>query len=225
MNSPPDHLPQAELEAVREGEATARAEREVLAERDRIARDLQDQVIHRVFSAELGLQGVLGLVGHTQAAARIRAVVDDLDATIRDLRTAIFSLHDQPQQATSVRIQLTDLILQADDDLGFTPAIRFQGPVDAAVPDHIAADLIAAARSTLDVIARDGRATSAQITLHATGDELVLRVQHDGGITTGIDGLRDQAKVHGVVMDVTSHADTGTLLVWRIPLPHGPESG
>jgi two-component system sensor histidine kinase DevS len=205
-----------ELDAAREAEARARADQEVLAERDRIARDLQDQVIHRVFDAGLKLQGVLGLL-QPAAAIRVRAVITQLDATVRDLRTAIFGLHDQPQQATSLRALFADLISEHETDLGFTPTIDFQGPIDAAVPDHIATDLLTTTRAALTTLAG---ATGAEITLHATTEELVLRVDHDGPATTSVPHtLRERAHSHGGTLDLTTRPGTGIRLEWRVPLP------
>lgn len=216
-----------ELDAARVAEAAARAEQEVLAERDRIARDLQDQVIHRVFDAGLRLQGLQTLIIDPRTAQRVNAVVKELDATIKDLRTAIFHLHNQPQQAISVRTQFTDLIIQSDDDLSFTPAITVQGPIDAAVPDHVAADLITTTRVVLATLAGDRQVTSAEITLHATDDQLILRIQHNGsGATTSVDvvnGLRERARARSGGIDISTHPDTGTQLEWRVSLPRPAE--
>jgi signal transduction histidine kinase len=216
-----------ELEAARESEARARAEREVSAERDRIARDLHDLVIQRVFAAGLALQGVLGVIDHPRALTRVRGVIDDLDATIRQLRTAIFALGDQPQKAASLRAELIGLTARAHDGLGFAPAIAFQGPVDAAVPDHIAGDLLAVAREALSNIARHAHATRVEITVHAA-DDLLLRVVDNGrglGGTTrssGLTNMRSRAEAYGGAFTISSAPGTGTLLEWRVPLPGVP---
>jgi signal transduction histidine kinase len=202
-----------ELDAVRDAEARARADREVLAERDRIARDLQDQVIHRVFDAGLKLQNTLGLLGVHPAARRVNAVITELDDTVRGIRTAIFGLHGRPQRATSLRIMFVDLVGEHESRLGFTPTVDFQGPIDAAVPDHVATDLLAATRDTLSAITHVG-AAAAEITLHATADELVLHVNHDGRAATFTSALRERARTHGGTADTT-----GTDIEWRVPLP------
>ncbi|QWF77975.1 sensor histidine kinase [Amycolatopsis sp. CA-230715] len=213
-----------ELEAARDAEARAWARNAVLAERDRIARDLHDQVIQRVFSAGLILQGSAALIRNPRAAERVRTVIGELDATVRDLRTAIFGLHDHPQEAVSLRIQLADLIAEADDNLGFSPTVSFAGPIDAAVPDHIAADLLAVTREALSNLARHAHATKAELSL-AVGDELVLRVSDNGrglGTTTrssGLRNMRERAQIHDGGFSITSEPGAGTRLEWRVPLP------
>ena len=213
----------AELEAARDAEAQARADREIIAERDRIARDLHDLVIQRVFGAGLALQGVLGLIRQPRAAARVRTVINDLDATIRELRTAIFALHDQPQKAASLRAQLIELTGEAQDGLGFTPGLGFQGPLDAAVPDHIALDLLAVTREALSNAARHAHATRVEVTVSAA-DELTLTVEDNGrgiGDTTrssGLSNMRQRAESHGGSFTITSAPGTGTRLEWRVPL-------
>ena len=203
-----------ELDAAREAESRARAQQEVLAERDRIAQDMQDQVIHRVFDAGLTLQGIAGLL-EPATARRVRKVVDELDTTLRDLRTAIFGLYDQPQQATSLRVLFADLVTETDTDTDLTPTTRFKGPVDAVVPDHIATDLLAATRDGLAVVAGDAGATRADITLEATADELVLRIDHDGTAAADVFGaLHDRARAHGGAVEVEA-----ARLAWRVPLP------
>lgn len=213
----------AELEAAHKAEAKALADREVMADRERMARDLHDEVIGRVFAAGLGLQGVVGLVDDPRAAQRVEEVITELDATIRGLRTAIFCLQ-QPQQATSLRAQLRDLIRQAEGILGFSPTTTLRGPIDAAVPDHVAADLLAVTREALSNIARHAHATSAEITLRV-GDELVLVAKDNGrgvGSTTrasGLANMRHRAETYGGSFHATGEPGTGTLLEWRVPLP------
>ncbi len=213
----------AELEAAREAEAKARADREVIAERDRIARDLHDLVIQRVFGAGLALQGVAGLIRQPQAAARVQTVIKDLDATIRELRTAIFGLHDQPQQAASLRAELIELTGQAQNSLGFAPGLAFDGPLDAAVPDHLAAELLAVVREAVSNVARHARASRVEITVSAT-DQLTLIVQDNGrglGDTTrnsGLGNMRQRAEHHGGTFRIASAPDTGTRLEWQVPL-------
>lgn len=202
-----------ELDAAREAESEARAQQEVLAERDRIAQDMQDQVIHRVFDAGLTLQGIAGLLPPA-TAQRIRKVVDELDTTLRDLRTAIFGLYDQPQQATSLRVLFADLAGETDTATALTPSTRFKGPVDAVVPDHIAADLLAATRDALTAITAQDAATRADIVLEATPDELVLHIEHDAPRLIEVPALHARAAAHGGTVDITD-----THLAWRVPLP------
>jgi two-component system, NarL family, sensor histidine kinase DevS len=213
-----------ELEAAREAEARARAEREVIAERDRIARDLHDLVIQRVFAAGLALQAVAGIIRQPKAADRVKAVIGDLDATITQLRTSIFALHDQPQKASSLRAQLLELVRRAQDGLGFAPTLEFTGPIDAAVPDHIAADLLAVAREALSNAARHAHATRIGLKLTATTTELTLEVADNGrgiGDTTrssGLSNMRERAQANNGTFEIDSTPGGGTCVRWCVPL-------
>jgi two-component system, NarL family, sensor histidine kinase DevS len=213
-----------ELEAARAAEAMALAEREVMADHERIARDLHDQVIGRVFGAGMKLQGIVSVVTNPGAARRVAEVITELDAAIQDLRTAIFGLQ-QRQRAISLRAQLDDLIRQAEEGLGFRPTINLRGPIDAAVPDHIAVDLVAVLREVVFNIARHAQATNVELTL-SVGDSLVLEIYHDGrGLDhmTSSGGLADlvrRAEAHGGSFHTTDSPGPGTRLDWRLPLPH-----
>lgn len=204
--------------------AAARADREVMAERDRIARDLHDMVIQRVFGAGLALQSITTRAGHPDSASRIHKVIDELDATIRELRGTIFNLNQPTQKAASLRAQVLDETAGAQDRLGFAPTVEFAGPVDAALPDETAAHLLAALREALSNIARHAHASTAWVAVHA-GDELLLEVTDNGlGIdpavtrSSGLTNLRRRAEKLGGTFEVTNRPDGGTRLRWLIPL-------
>ncbi len=203
--------------------AAARAEREVMADRERIARDLHDMVIQRVFAAGLTLQGVTALLDHDRATARIEGVVAELDATIQELRNAIFDLHRAPQEAASLRAQIFDAISAARHSLGFAPTVSFEGPVDAAVPDGVAVHLMAVLREALSNIGKHAQASAAEVGLH-TGEELLLTVGDNGrglGPSTrrsGLANLRERAVALGGTFDIGDRPGGGTRLAWRIPL-------
>ncbi|MEV7389765.1 sensor histidine kinase [Streptomyces sp. NPDC091215] len=203
--------------------AAARADREVMAERDRIARDLHDMVIQRVFGAGLALQSTAARIGGPDGD-RLHTVIDELDATIRELRTTIFDLHQPAQKAASLRAQVLDEASAAQDRLGFAPAVEFEGPVDAALPDATAAHLLAVLRESLSNAARHAHASAVTVFVRAGGD-LLLEVTDDGrGIdpavtrSSGLTNLRRRAERLGGTFTVTSPPAGGTRLRWRIPL-------
>jgi two-component system sensor histidine kinase DevS len=208
--------------AVQAALAAARADREVVADRERIARDLHDMVIQRVFGAGLTLQGVVAMVTQPKAKDRIGAAIAELDLTIQELRNAIFELH-RPQEATSLRSQILELTGTAQRGLGFTPTVNFDGPVDAAVPDDTADHVLAVLREALSNITRHANASAVEVSLHA-GTELRLLVSDNGrGLgqaahTSGLANLRRRAHDLGGTFEVTSRPGTGTRLHWRIPL-------
>jgi two-component system sensor histidine kinase DevS len=204
--------------------AAARADREVMAERDRIARDLHDMVIQRVFGAGLALQSITARITHPDTAARIQTVMDELDATIRELRGTIFDLGQPTQKAASLRAQVLDETATVQNRLGFAPAVEFGGPVDAALPDATAAHLLAALREALSNVVRHAHASAVQVAVRA-GDELLLEVTDNGrGIdpavtrSSGLTNLRRRAEKLGGSFEVTDRPEGGTRLRWRIPL-------
>ncbi|MEV5845307.1 PAS domain S-box protein [Streptomyces sp. NPDC051985] len=203
--------------------AAARTDREVMAERDRIARDLHDMVIQRVFGAGLALQSTAARL-HGPDAAKLHTVIDELDATIRELRTTIFDLHQPAQKAASLRAQVLDEASAAGDRLGFAPAVAFEGPVDAALPDATAAHLLAVLREALSNVARHAHASAVTVFVRAGGD-LLLEVTDNGrGLdpavtrSSGLTNLRRRAERLGGTFGITPSPAGGTRLRWRIPL-------
>ncbi|MXM64723.1 PAS domain S-box protein [Streptomyces sp. HUCO-GS316] len=203
--------------------AAARADREVMAERDRIARDLHDMVIQRVFGAGLALQSTAARLPGP-GADRIHGVIGELDATIRELRTTIFDLHQPTQKAASLRAQVLEETSAAHDRLGFAPAVEFTGPVDAAIPDATAAHLLAVLREALSNAVRHAHASAVTVHVQA-GSDLLLEVTDDGrgldpAVTrrSGLTNLRRRAEKLGGTFDITGPPAGGTRLRWRIPL-------
>ena len=174
--------------------ARTRAELELTADRERIARDLHDTVIQRLFAAGMTLQGAAGMADES-LAGRIGDVIDELDTTIREIRTAIFELQGPPPGAPSLRARVLDVLNEEEDALGVHPQVRFDGPVDTA-PTEIADQLVATLREALSNVSRHARATSVSVGVAVDG-EATLRVVDDG---TGVpadpppgQGLADMA--------------------------------
>ncbi|MEU6534365.1 PAS domain-containing sensor histidine kinase [Streptomyces sp. NPDC047000] len=203
--------------------AAARADREVMADRDRIARDLHDMVIQRVFGAGLALQSITGRVERPDLAKRLTSVMDELDATIRELRGAIFNLHQPLQKAISLRAQVVDETGAATERLGFEPVVEFHGPVDAALPDETAVQLLAVLREALSNAVKHAHASAVTVSVHA-GRDLLLEVTDNGrGLgqptrSSGLTNLRRRAEKLGGTFEATGPATGGTRLRWRIPL-------
>jgi len=196
----------------------------VLEDRDRIARDLHDQVIQRIYASGMKLQGTLPLIDRPEAAERASSVVDDLDVTIKDIRTAIFRLQarggkDQP----SLRAQITQMVQEMTGALGMSSSLRLDGRLDSQIPFGIGEDLLHALREALSNAARHGQATQVEVTIKA-GTELVLSVRDDGaGIKgspcrSGLDNLARRAGHHGGTLTIGPGGGGGTELQWRVPL-------
>lgn len=207
--------------------AEARAEQEraaMLDERDRIAADLHDHVIQRLFAAGLSLQSVATSLGAGRNRSRIQDTITDLDDTISQIRTTIFQLHQTPgTPAHSVRGQLLDVVTDAAPALGFEPAVRFTGPLEDSLTDDIVEDLVAVLREALTTIARHAQARSAEIDLTTRPDQLILDVRDNGiGINSttrrsGLANLHRRAERHGGTLTITRCDPSGTRLSWSIP--------
>jgi signal transduction histidine kinase len=206
--------------------AEARAEQQraaMLDERDRIAADLHDHVIQRLFAAGLSLQSVAMGLGGSPATERVLATVADLDATISQIRTTIFQLHDLPRtDPEGMRARVLAVAAEAGTALGFEPAVRFTGTLDT-LPTDIAEDLVAVVREALTNVARHARARTAEVDLTARPDHLVLTVRDDGvGLApgtrnSGLANMRRRAERHGGTFDIGPGEPTGTVVTWSIP--------
>jgi signal transduction histidine kinase len=216
--------------------ADARADQQrmlLLEDRDRIARDLHDHVVQRLFAAGLTVQSTASALNDDRHAQRLAGVVTDLDETIRQIRTSIFQLRGPLGPRTStVRDRLLDTVTEVSGLLPFEPRLQFDGPIDAVVPDTVIDDLIAVTREALTNIARHAHATQAVLTLTADPTRLSLDVIDDGdGMggkpdrRSGLANLRERAEHHNGTLtispatsELSPSTPEGTHLRWTIPL-------
>jgi signal transduction histidine kinase len=198
---------------------------DVYEDRDRIARDLHDHVIQRLFAAGLGLQAAATRVRDDALQQRLGQVVHQLDETVRDIRTTIFDLHttDGADHADSLRRQVLDIVTQtAGAELRST--VRMSGAVDSLVTGDLAVDVAAVVREAVSNAARHAGARHVVVTLEVT-DEVVVEVRDDGrGIDqtvarSGLRNLAERAQRRGGSSSVDRSADGGTLFRWQAPLP------
>ena len=202
----------------------AQRQLDVFADRDRIARDLHDHVIQRLFATGLSLQSTLRRSGDPAVQRRIEQAVQDLDTTVREIRTAIFDLHTVGEdERGSLRRQLLDTAADAAAGSGVTPSVRMAGPVDTVVPAEVGAHAVAVVREAVSNAIRHGGATVVTLTVEAD-DELLVEVRDDGvGIGPGVarSGLRnlsERADQCGGKLTVRRDEPSGTRLSWRVPL-------
>ncbi|MBO0830535.1 MAG: GAF domain-containing protein [Actinobacteria bacterium] len=199
----------------------------VFEDRDRIARDLHDRVIQRLYAAGISLQGVAGLAATPAASTRIEHVIDELDRAIADIRTAIFALHERSTDAPpSLRAQIVGIAEEMTPILGFSPTMRLGGELDHNVTQEQAEHLLAVLREGLSNVSRHARATQVEVSAQADR-ELRLQITDDGvGIAndvrrSGLSNLSDRAAHLGGTL-VVGAADRatgkGTALDWRVPL-------
>ncbi|GAA1040101.1 GAF domain-containing protein [Virgisporangium ochraceum] len=206
--------------------ARALDEREMLAvlgDRERIARDLHDVVIQRLFAAGMYLQTTAQLAGNPKVRSRLDTVVDDLDTTIRDVRGAIFELRGPAPGG--VQSELRRIVDEARPGLGFRPELRLDGPVDTAVPEEVGVALLAVVREALSNVAKHAQASSVRVHLAAGGGRLVLTGTDDGvgpgpGDSTG-HGRRNmvaRATDLGGTASIGAGPAGGTVVTWQVPV-------
>lgn len=195
----------------------------LLEDRERIARDLHDTVIQRLFAVGMGLQGAARLAQRPELGARIQQAVDDIDATIRDIRASIFALQLEARGGHGLRVDVLALASEAAASLGFEPHVHFDGPVDAAVSEGMAEHVLSTLREALTNVVKHARATRVDVAVRA-GDSLEVEVADDGvGLPPvreggrGLTNLRQRAIALGGHVDVGA-APGGTVLRWTVPL-------
>ncbi len=198
----------------------------VFADRDRIARQLHDLVIQRLFATGMSLQAAIGMLPDTQATGRVVQAVDALDETIRDIRSTIFTLQShQENDAQGLRTQIMAVIDEMAQALGFAPGLRMDGNLDD-VPWQASQDMLLALREALSNAARHAQATKVDISAGADGD-LVLTVQDNGvgikdtGRRSGLANLQERAQSLGGQLRLSEPPGGGTRLEWRVPLAAG----
>jgi two-component system, NarL family, sensor histidine kinase DevS len=220
--------------AIELAEARAEQQRAVMfEERERIAADLHDHVIQRLFAAGLSLQGVVAGLPQGRTADRIVAAVKDLDDTIGQIRTTIFQLQRLPQQrGRGARERLLDVLADVAPALGFQPALRLAGPIEHLLPAALLEDVLAVLREALSNVVRHAAATSVTVDLTSTGERLTLGVLDDGrgipedGRRSGLVNMRRRAERHGGTFTVAPRQPCGTVLSWTVPIraPQGPRT-
>lgn len=201
----------------------------VFEDRDRIARDLHDLVIQRLFATGMLLQGTCRIAELDEAVERrLSKAVDELDETIREIRQTIFALHEPIDgPVTGLRSRVLREAAQSSSSLGFDPAVRFIGAVDTMVPDPVSDHLVAALREALANAAKHAQAKRVDVTLQASAAEVILLVSDDGvgiapegpGRLSGVANLLARARELGGDCVISRASDEGgTRLEWRVPL-------
>ena len=197
----------------------------VLQDRERIARDLHDLVIQRLYATGMSLQGAMPLIHRPEVADRVSRAVDALDDTIGDIRSAIFALqtrHDIKQ--ASLREQVLQIIDEMTGPLGFAPSLSLTGDLSERVPDDIAGNMLGALRESLSNAARHAEASRIDV-LVEVGSEVVLVVRDNGiglrDVTrrSGLANLAERAEQLGGTLKVGAADGSGTELHWQVPLP------
>jgi signal transduction histidine kinase len=200
----------------------------VLDERDRLARDLHDTVIQRLFAVGLSLQGIAGQATGLGDADRLHQAIADIDDTIRQVRTTIFELGlDSTSQGP--RASVLALVEDLTPVLGFEVDTSISGPVDAALSNEIVEHLLATLREALTNVGRHARASRASVLLTVDSGACQLRVLDNGqgvdegqpstsGGGHGILNMRRRAEKLDGSLVIEAPETGGTLLIWQVPI-------
>jgi signal transduction histidine kinase len=199
----------------------------LVEDRERIARDLHDTVIQRLFATGLSLQACVRLVRNDPdaAAERIVSAVDDLDLTVKHIRSAIFGLESTRPSSEGLRNHIMSMAREAGRSLGFDPAVLLDGPVDSAIPLDVAADVQSTLREALSNVVRHAGASRVQVEV-SVNDDVCLRVTDDGvgppaadaPMGNGLRNMAARAEARGGSLTVEPGRSGGTVLTWRVPI-------
>ncbi len=216
--------------------AASRAEAERLSlyeDRDRIARDLHDLVIQRLYATGMSLEGTMPMITRPEVASRITNAVDAMDETIKEIRGAIFALQARDTASRpDLRGDIVDLVEETTPLLGFAPSLRLGAGLGGEIKVEVAEQALAALREALSNAARHAAATRVEVTVDVAADGmLTVQVTDNGtgipadGRRSGLRNLANRAEKLGGEL-LLGPADPGapspgTRLEWRVPLGDG----
>jgi signal transduction histidine kinase len=202
-----------------------RAQMLVLEDRERIARELQEVALARLFAIGTRLHVVSGMAGQAELRKRLHSAIDDLDETIRQIGDAIFALGDaRGSDRQPVSTRLVGEVDAARNVLGFTPRLVVRGPLDNRLPVQLRSELMLAVRESLAHAANHNAVSSIEVNVQVSADELTLTVSDDGRTSghpsrvSAVGWLRDKAQRLGGSFAVDAASPTGSVLTWRVPL-------
>jgi signal transduction histidine kinase len=200
----------------------------VFEDRDRLARDLHDTVIQRLFAVGLSLQSIAA-ASTPIISDRLSGAVSDLDETIRQIRSSIFEL-GITEQTSGARSSLLSVVRSLEPVLGFEVKVSFEGPVDSAISVDLTEHLLAVLREAITNIGKHAKATTAEVKLSVNSSDCTLTIRDNGkgmpgsterhgtGYGLGLGNLvrrADKLKGKFTIGDATPN---GTLLTWQVPL-------
>lgn len=195
----------------------------VVEDRERIARDLHDVVLQRLFATGLTLQGATRSELSAEVETRVKAAIADLDTTIREIRSTIFDLGQEGH--LDLLHDIRAAIQAADPLFRSTPELELRGPVETAVPHQVRSQLLAVLREALSNAGRHAQAQRVRVTVEALSGVLMLEVRDDGvgfkipNEPRGLRNMRDRAVALNGSCHVETHIGKGTVVRWQVPLP------
>lgn len=204
----------------------------VFEERERIAQQVYERVVLRLSGIAMDLDGLRSRTRDPHVASRAADLAADIDTILTEAQQSLAEDYRQRRRAvpagsaTSVRGRLRQIVHDTADVLGFTPRVRFEGPIDTAVPSAVATDLSAVLREALTNIAKHAGATTATVDVEIGDGVATARIRDNGrglGAPTrrsGLANMRHRATRHNGIFDISNPTTgTGTVLTWTVPLP------
>lgn len=197
---------------------------ELLDDRERIARDLHDVVIQRLYAAGMVLMGAAELSDKPEVATRIQKAVEAMDDTVSQIRSTIFGLETTSDRQRRLRARITEIVQDAGEELGFAPGVQMAGPLDIDVPDALAEDAAATLRECLSNVARHSLASRCDVVVELTGGDLHVRVSDDGigiparGRRSGLVNLAKRAELRAGSFDARALPTGGSMIDWSVPV-------
>ena len=219
---------QASLALTHERTQSDLARLSLVEDRERIGRDLHDTVIQRLFATGLSLQAVIRRSDNSDVIERLEQAVDDIDHTVKEIRSTIFALQGSEQSGRGARAEVLEVVEELTGILPRAPRVRFEGPIDTLVPPAVTDHLGPVVRESLTNVARHAAATDIELELLVDGRQLTLVISDDGRglgdpgerrIGFGLRNLGERARSLGGRLTLGSrHGGGGTMLVWQVPL-------
>jgi len=199
----------------------------VFEDRDRIARDLHDLVIQRLYATGMSLEGAMTMITKREVADRVRNAVDAMDDTIRDIRATIFALQSRGREnGPRLRAEIVALADEMAGMLGFAPALRLGSGLDSRASGELSEHVIAVLREALSNAARHASATRVDVTVDTDDAGLLTVLVRDNGHgigetsrRSGLANLADRAEQLGGKQRVSPADGGGTELEWKVPVP------
>jgi PAS domain S-box-containing protein len=197
----------------------------LLNERERIGRDLHDIVLQRLYGTGLTVQAI-GVGADETVRNGLDSVIDEIDRVIAEVRTIVFTLGNSGQRG-ALGQELADVVAQASRVLGFTPALRLDGPVESVMSDETRAEMMASMREAIGNVARHAQASTVDVTIVVRGDRVVMRVSDDGVgppdlagrpiAGNGLVNLQARAAALGGDCSLSAGLRSGATLTWSVP--------
>lgn len=198
----------------------------LLSERERIGRDLHDVVLQHLYGMGLTVQALSG-TSEDEVRERLDLVVEDVDRIISEVRTIVFTLGTAGERGAFGQ-ELADVVAQASRVLGFTPAVRLEGPVDSVLSPEVRTEMLASIREALGNVARHAKATAANVLVTIEEGSVVMTVIDDGVGPPddeaqmqgghGLHNLQQRASAFGGSCFLAPRPDrSGAVLRWTVP--------